>query len=321
MSLFNRIVVVLGAVAVAQACAPQSIDRVGLAIDRPDGAGAFDASDASSPAETAPPGTGGTRAVPPGTGGIGGRADGGGKDGPVDLAAERPPATGGVGPVDVGVEVVAEVAPPAVDGAAKIASLVVADPTANAAADNKLKTLLVALGFMVKIGDDDGLPTQSDGTRLVVLSGTCDSMKLLAKYRDYPLPTLVLEPADFDDMGLTLGTKDTDYGEVMATQIAITNMNSPLAAMFPAGNVTVTGQSSKLVWGKPAASAITVATLTGANNMGKAAVFAYEKGAMMIANVVAPARRMGMFASAPAIPNINANADKLLSAAMVWLAE
>jgi hypothetical protein len=211
--------------------------------------------------------------------------------------------------------------PPAVDAGGKVASLVVADPTANIASDAKLKMLLEAKGFTVKVGDDDGMATQSDGSRLVVVAGTCDSTKLQAKYRDYGAPVVVLEPALFDDMGMTMGEKDTDYGEANGTQIAITNMNTPLAAMFPMGNVTVTGMSSKLVWGKPAATALKVATVAGNNNGDKAAVFAYEKGAKMVGTAVAPARRMGLFSGDIAIPNLNANADKLLNAAIDWLAE
>jgi hypothetical protein len=327
MSQLFRMVTVLGALAAGHACAPQSISRGGIASDRSDGGdagGLGDATDAVGVPEAAPEmgggQGGGTGGVVGGTGGAGS----GGRNGGVSGGGGSP-GTGGAGrggsagsapdvPAEVG-----EVAGDVTSGA-KVASLIVADPTANAAADAKLKMLLEARGFEVRIGDDDGAATQSDGARIVVLAGTCDSEKLQMKYRTVALPVLVLESESFDDMALTPNQMGTDFGDDNATQIAITDKDSPLAAMFPAGALTVTSNSVRLGWGKPAAAAIKVASLGGSANA-KIAVFAYEKTAMMAGGVAAPARRVAMFAGGYAIPTINANADKLIGAAVDWLAQ
>ena len=51
----------------------------------------------------------------------------------------------------------------------------------------------------------------------------------------------------------------------------------------------------------------------------KTAVFAFDKGAAMVSPFLAPARRVGLFAGAAAMANLNANGEKLLVAAITWL--
>jgi hypothetical protein len=199
------------------------------------------------------------------------------------------------------------------------ALLVVADPTAMAAVDTKLKVLLEAKGMRVTMGDDDGMGSQANGTRIVVLSGTSASEKLASKFRDIPTPILVLVPQVYDDMGMTPGG-DGNFGEDDATQVAIAMGAHPLAAGLT-GNVGVlTGGASKLGWGKPTATAAKIATFTGGGaNAMKVAIFGYDKGALMVSPTLAPARRVGAFITDAAIASLNANGEKLLGAAIDWL--
>src|SRR6185369_5848661 len=73
-------------------------------------------------------------------------------------------------------------------------------------------------------------------------------------------------------------------------------------------------------WGKPASSAETVATILG--NATQVAIFAYQTGVTMAASTVAPARRVGWFASAAVMSQFGAltpqNGWTLFDAALKW---
>ncbi len=318
-------------------CAPQAAERV--ALERGDG-GRLDGQSAEvapgsgggGGSDTGGPiGSGGLVATGGGggrgsggaggvvaTGGAGGAATGGAGTA-TGGAGGTPPAGGGAGGDDMASPDLAvdnapvEAAP---DTAGKpVAFLVAANPTSLEAADTRVKTLLEQKGYVVKMGDDDAMGSASNGTQLVVLSGTCDSMKLMNKYISIPINTLVLEPGVFDDMGMT-GATATDLGSENATQVTIVKTDSPLAAKLT-GNVTVVGSQQKLAWGKPADTAIKVATLS--NMSQKHAVFAYDKGVLMVSPALAPAKRVGLFITATAIGSLNDNGNKLLAAAIDWL--
>jgi hypothetical protein len=316
-------------------CAPpSSVNRV--ALERGDAAlvadgaasGVIDARDAAA-IDHADSGGAGGRIDPDGQGGAGGDGGNGGDGGDGDGGGAAmlgghsgAPGSGGdpgAAELDAAVDIAdakpADATPvPPAPGAP--AFLIVADPTAMAAADTKIKTLLAAKGFAVTIGDDDGPGTQVSGAAVVVLSGTCASEKIMAKYRDTPVATLVLEPAVFDDMMMTAAGAGKDFGEDNATQLAITAADHPLAAQLK-GNVTVVGAATKLGWGNPPATAQKVATLGGMTT--KTAIFAYEKAAVMVAPFVAPARRVGLFVTVTAAANLSADGEKLLAAAIGWL--
>jgi hypothetical protein len=312
---------VLSVLACLGGCAPpSSADRV--ALDRADAAAGDVAItiDSHGPADVAQAGgaitmpdaaTGGTGAgssgsgggepTPPGSTGAGGA----GGNGPTATPDADPP-----GDPDSGA---AEALPPPTG---PVASLIVADPTAMAATDIKLKNTLASMGFTVVLGDDDGLVAQTNGSSLVVLSATVASEKITTKYRDTPIPTLVLEPGVFDDMMMTGAAATKDFGEDNATQVAITGDHA-LAAQLK-GNVTVVGAATKLGWGKPAATALKVASLGGVP--AKTAIFGYEKAVVMMPPFLAPARRVGLFVTVTAAANLNPDGDKLLAAAIGWLA-
>jgi hypothetical protein len=269
------------------------VAQTGGAITMPDAAATGGTGARSS-------GSGGGESVPSGSAGGGGA----GGNGPAATPDADPP-----GHPDTGT-------PEALPPTGPVASLIVADPAAMAATDIKLKTMLVSMGFTVTLGDDDGLGAQTDGSSLIVLSATVASEKITTKYRDTPIPTLVMEPGVFDDMMMTGTAATKDFGEDNATQVAITGDHA-LAAQLK-GNVTVVGAATKLGWGKPAAAAVKVASLGGV--AAKTAIFGYEKAVMMMPPFLAPARRVGLFVTVTAAANLNPDGDKLLAAAIGWLA-
>jgi hypothetical protein len=71
------------------------------------------------------------------------------------------------------------------------------------------------------------------------------------------------------------------------------NAPHPLAAGLPAGLVNVVQKGGPMNWGRPGPGAIVIATFPG--ELDKSPFFAYEKGATMDGENLAPARRVTIF--------------------------
>lgn len=307
------------------ACAPNPVDRL-VDPDRLD----MGISDAGDTADrfTNNAQSGRDRALGmDGTGGAGGTMSPGGAGGTParadarDAVLDQRPTPPDVAPdVPMPMDVV-DMAPrpdlvPDVVVPNRIAFMVVADPAEMASADVRMSTLLVAKGFTVKLGDDDAASTVAAGSGVLILSGTSDSAKLNSKYRTTAIPTLVLEQNLFGEMRLTGPTQGTDFGEDISSQVTLIP-GHPLAA-GGMGTVSVLTTPADLGWGKPAATAIKVATLSGSAD--RIAIFAYETGAIMVGGTPAPARRVAMFLADTSVTSITPDGTKLLSAALDWLA-
>jgi hypothetical protein len=249
-------------------------------------------------------GTGGTMT---GTGGMGtgGMGTGGAGTGGTMTG------TGG-GPVDLAPEV------PEV----RTALLVVLDPKVLTPGEVKLKGLLEGRNFSVTLNDDDATAAPAAGKTLVVLSSVIVSKSVLAKYKDVPVPVLDLESAVFDDMKMTGAVDGTDFDEEPGNEIVVLPgmQVHPLAANLQ-GRVTVSAggpnECCGTNWGKPAPSAVAVAAFATATS-GKIAIFGYDRGAKMVDNFVAPARRVGLFAADTTAQYLTPNGISLVNAAIEW---
>ena len=208
-----------------------------------------------------------------------------------------------------------DVAPP--DGpSSRIAALVVGAPTPLAAPDIQVQTRLQGKGFMVRLVDDAAPATTVDGTSLVVISSTASSGMVAAKYVMVPVPTVVLDSYLFDDMRMTLAVENTDYGETMLTQQVNIVMSGHQLAAGLSGMVTVTTSAASIGFGLPASGAERVATLQGMAN--RFAVFGYPPMSQMAAGMLAPARRVGIFATSTAITALTPAGWMLFDAAVDW---
>jgi hypothetical protein len=219
---------------------------------------------------------------------------------PPDLAADKAPDTGPEG------------------GAGKTVLLVMGYSTPKDAAlrpsDTKVKMRLEGRGFTVKLGDDDDQDaSKATGTDLVIISETVGDTRVAAKYTMVPVPVICAHDALFDNMKMT-GTAAADHATANVTQIVITDMTHPLAAGIM-GSVTVSGGAQAASWGNPAATAKKIATIP--NQATHAAIFGYEKGAMMN-GLAAPAKRVGFFATETMTDGMNDNGWKLFDAAVDW---
>ncbi|MDX2020735.1 MAG: SpvB/TcaC N-terminal domain-containing protein, partial [Deltaproteobacteria bacterium] len=195
------------------------------------------------------------------------------------------------------------------------ALLVVGANTLNAA-DQVIRDRLVSLGYQVQVVDDDACTTSdADGKRIVVVSESSQSAKILNKYESVAVPVVAMEVAIWDDMGMTAGGWQQDYGDAPGTNtLSITSSSHPLAAQL-SGNVVISSGASKIMWGRPSASAQIAATLPG--DVTKATIFAYTTGAAMV-NGVAPARRVGLFVGDPTAASFTTAGGRLFDAAVIW---
>jgi hypothetical protein len=195
-----------------------------------------------------------------------------------------------------------------------VALLVVGSPATLTESDTRIRTLLASKGFTVRVADDNG-PADVTGVVIAALSGSCASLTLGNKYRDVSVPVVVLDPAVLDNMAMT-GSDAEDSGEETSTSVSIVMAGHPMAAGLT-GDVAVVTAASNLGWGRPAAAAQRVATLQG--EPARVAIFGYERGAAL-ATGVAPAVRVGFFASDGSARYLSDNGIRLLAAAIDWAA-
>jgi hypothetical protein len=181
--------------------------------------------------------------------------------------------------------------------------------------DIQINKELEARGLKVQlILDSKAMVSDTVGKAVVVLSYSLDSKRNFHQnFADVPVPIIVMEHGLLG----TLGMANMHKWAEPAQAITISAADSPLAAGFPAGDVTVYGKSGEMFWGVPSADAIKVAIAKG--KPGWWVIFAYDKGKMMISKP-APAKRLQFFMGAHLVPDMfmNANGLKLLDAAIDW---
>jgi hypothetical protein len=197
----------------------------------------------------------------------------------------------------------------------QVVQLVVGDTGALGPGDATVRTVLATRlpGFNIRLRDDGGT-LDLVNTRLIVIAGSVESGTVGSRYRDVPVPVISLEYSLFDNMGMTGTDENTDFGVTSGAQVAILDPLHPLAAGL-SGMVAIASESSNLGWGNPSDQAIRVATL--ANMPLRAAIFAYPAGAQL-RGLVAPAKRVGLFALESAAANLTDDGIKLLGAAVDW---
>jgi hypothetical protein len=174
---------------------------------------------------------------------------------------------------------------------------------------------LEALGLKVEnVLDKMATPEMATGKALVVLSYSLDSDNLPgAKWLNVPVPMIVMEHALLGLLGMA---NEHKWAEPV-TQITIAAADSPLAAGFPMGDVTVLKQTGEVFWGIPSDKALKVATVKGSPNHW--VIFAYDKGAMMM-TMPAPGKRLQFFLGSHLVPTmwLNDAGLKLFDASVAW---
>ena len=188
------------------------------------------------------------------------------------------------------------------------------------AADQKAQQRLAELGFTVTFADQYDSPATAEGKDLVVLSAGASAHRLEGKYRKVAVPVVVFESHALPHMAMTSRRQDVDFGTKAGKirYLWLVNAPHPLSAGLAAGMVNVVQKGCPINWGRPGPGAIVIATFP--DELDKAQIFAYEKGATMEGENLAPARRVMLFLDGATFPNLNANGLRLFDAAVLWAA-
>ncbi len=189
------------------------------------------------------------------------------------------------------------------------------------AGDSALRSRIATLGYDVQeVAAATLVPAHAKPHRIGVVSETVASGHVNTKLRDAALPLMVMEPAIYDDMGMTGPAWNIDQGavELVAGQreLTVSGTGHPLAAGL-SGTVTVSSTAAKFVWGVPGSAALPIAHIPQTPQ--HAAIFAYRAKVQMAVGI-APARRLGFFAGDTAPLSLNDNGWKLFDASIRWLA-
>lgn len=177
-------------------------------------------------------------------------------------------------------------------------------------------------GFDVTAYDDEPANRPSAETLgsqfdLVAVSSTITSSNVAGQFRTVDVPLLFWEQALLrtDREGLA------DFGVSVAgtTTINVVNNTHPITEGLSLGDLQVfgTGSNMSVGNGNRAASADLLATRSGA--AGDYAMLACDQGDTLLANYVAPNRRVFMFLEDNSFANISGEGDELIERAVCWL--
>jgi hypothetical protein len=197
-------------------------------------------------------------------------------------------------------------------------ALFVTPTTTLSAADTKIKSRLVSLGFQVEVAAASTVTSSNaDGKDVVVVSSTVSSSAVNSKFKSTKVPVVVFESAVQDDMAMT-GTATTEYGTTATqSQVVMLTSSDPLSAGL-SSTQTVTSAGKTFNWGKPGSNAVKVARQV--SDTTKIMVYRYEAGKTMIGTFAAPERRVGFFLGDDAASYLNTTGWKLFDAAVKWAA-
>jgi len=190
--------------------------------------------------------------------------------------------------------------------------------TADSAVVDRLRW---SMGYNVTVKTAQSVSTADAYDKdIIIVSSTVASGQVNTKFRNVAVPLMTWEPYLFDDLGM-VSAASGNYGNAgNQREVRLTTVPHPLVAGLQARTSSNTrafySAPASMSWGKPAPSAMKIATLT--SNSSKAVIFSYEKGDQMV-GMQAPARRLA-FAS-----NDNNKVSYwtnkwLFEAAVTWLA-
>ena len=177
---------------------------------------------------------------------------------------------------------------------------------------------LQSLGLRVKPVDENAPAEMARGQDLILISESVDAVDVGAKYRAVPVPLITFENDLLGELEMTGFKNGRDFGTDDSQRfLYVVNAPHPLSGGLAAGIQNVlTDEHFKMNWGKPGLGAITIATLLGEPD--KAAVFAYERGATMNGEYLAPARRVSFFLWQYTFEGLRPEGLAMFRAAILW---
>jgi hypothetical protein len=194
----------------------------------------------------------------------------------------------------------------------------------NEASDQAQLAWLRELGFEVATADHMEPDSRAAGKDIVIISASTNKYKLGIKYSDAPIPVVLLEAKAVDALGMVTRRRNTDYGvndhkESLyppENYIDIARSFHPIAGGAAPGQLKLYNTPGVLAWSRPPAGAQVIATIP--NQPEHSTLFAYEKGATMANDRVAPARRALFPMDAPRFPDLTEEGRTIYGALLLW---
>jgi len=204
----------------------------------------------------------------------------------------------------------------ALDWALSQTALLVVGSAELSASDALLRDRLASRGYEIQIKEAAAAtPNDGAGMSLVVVSESAFSSDIGTDYTLLEVPLVTLEPGLQDDLGLTAGGFQDNWGDsLQEVALGIDDPTHPLAAGLR-GAVAVADVGVKFGWGRPAATAQIAASLT--TDDGRAVLYGYEAGAPMVSGV-APARRVAFLAGRDTPGALTSAGWALFDSAITW---
>jgi hypothetical protein len=188
------------------------------------------------------------------------------------------------------------------------------------ASDAATQAHLKELGFDVTFADQREPATVAEGKSVIVISAGVSAHVVEGKYKASAVPLVTWEAYLLPHLGMTGKKEDADFGtrEGKVRYLWMVNAPHPLSAGLPAGLLNVVKKGGPMNWGRPGPGAIVIATFPG--ELDKSPLFAYEKGATMDGENLAPARRVMLYLDNTTFGGLNEAGLKLFDAAVLWAA-
>lgn len=194
----------------------------------------------------------------------------------------------------------------------------------NEASDQAHMAWLRSMGAEVFPVDQMEPDTHANGKDLVIISASINKYKLGFKYADTHLPVVMMEAKAVDQMNLVGRQRNSEYGVndhkesiyPPENYIQIVRPSHPLAAGFPSGKFKLFKTPGVLAWAVVPPGAEVVAGIPNQPRHGT--LFAYEKGAVMANDHIAPARRVLFPMDATRFPDLTDEGRLLYGTSLIW---
>ena len=161
--------------------------------------------------------------------------------------------------------------------------------------DAAVQEKMEGLGFEVVAAlDADVDSTWADGMDFVYVSSTTSSGNITNKFKNAPVPVIMIEPYALDDMGMSLDTDTTRYFQAFQRNMVILQEGHFLSAGLTGEVVVVDSLEIQSAQAYPGPEGVLIAEYyrdVTDENMIYGAIYAYEKGAMLADSTVAAERR------------------------------
>ncbi|HEV7443587.1 MAG TPA: hypothetical protein VGO18_13415 [Steroidobacteraceae bacterium] len=191
--------------------------------------------------------------------------------------------------------------------------------------DQKIIARLKSLGFVVSTADEHPTSDVVTGKDLIVISNSVNAKEMSGRYARLAVPIVTWASDLYPVLRMTGSVPAEDYGTTGTVGgkdgdrfASIVNAPHPLAGGLSADAIQDLYADNEFVtnWGKPALGAINIAVIEGYPD--RRLVFAYEQGASMAGDTLAPARRVAYYVNTEDFEEVQPAGFALFDAAVLW---